>query len=174
MAVQGEQADSLFRPGQRARVLQLLRSYADTHVELTRHLARTLGVPVNDALAVVEILWAEATENPLSPARLADRIGLTSGATANLLNRLETSGFVVRSREDADRRIIRLRLTAPARSRTEEFFIPTGEQLDQVLDGYDDAVLGHMEQVLTQVVAVTADRNAHLRDASKSSTSPNQ
>ena len=103
-----------------------------------------------------------ATGKPLSPGRLADRIGLTSGATANLLNRLETLGFIVRSREDSDRRVIRLRLTPQARSRTEEFFTPTGRQLDQVLNSYDDAVLEHLEQLLTEV---TAGRNEHLREA---------
>jgi DNA-binding MarR family transcriptional regulator len=158
-------ADSLFRPGRRARVLQLLRSYTDAHVELTRHLARTLGVHANDAVAIAEILWAEHTDNPLSPARLAGRIGLTSGATANLLNRLETAGLVVRSREDSDRRVIRLRLTPQARARTEEFFVPTGAHVDRVLDDYDDATLEQMELLLTDVVGATAARNAQLRAA---------
>jgi DNA-binding MarR family transcriptional regulator len=155
--------DSLFQPGRRARVLQLLRSYTDTHVELTRHLAGALGVHATDAVAVAEILWAEAEGSPLSPARLSDRIGLTSGSTATLLNRLETAGLVVRSREDADRRIVRLRLTPRARSRTEEFLGVTGERLDRALDGYDDEILARLEQLLTDVVAVTAARNASLR-----------
>lgn len=160
-------ADSLFKPGPRARVLLLLRSYTDAHVELTRHLARELGVHPSDAVAIAEILWAESTESPLSPARLADRIGFTSGATANLLNRLETAGLVARSREDSDRRVIRLRLTPQARARTEEFFVPTGERVDRALDGYDDHTLGQMEQLLTAVVEATAARNAGLRAAQR-------
>ncbi|SDQ07611.1 MarR family winged helix-turn-helix transcriptional regulator [Quadrisphaera sp. DSM 44207] len=178
MAVQGEQdeqideGDSLFRPGQRARVLQLLRSYTDTHVELTRHLARTLGVHVSDAVAVAEVLWAESTAEPLTPARLSERTGLTSGATATLLNRLETSGLVVRSREDADRRVVRVRLTPRARARTEEFFTPTGEQLDRVLDGYGDAVLEQVEHLLTNVVAAMTAHNAHLRTTSPANAVP--
>jgi MarR family transcriptional regulator, organic hydroperoxide resistance regulator len=119
-------------------------------------LARALGVHVTDAVAVAEILWAETAERPLSPARLSDRIGLTSGATATLLNRLEVGGLVVRSREDADRRVVTLRLTPEARTRTTEFFGPTGERLDRVLDGYDDAALERVEQLLTDVVAATA------------------
>jgi MarR family transcriptional regulator, organic hydroperoxide resistance regulator len=173
MAAQGEHTDSLFQPGQRAQVMQLLRAYTDAHVEMTRHLGATLGVHVNDAVAVSEILWAEATGHPLTPARLAERLGHTSGATATLLNRIETAGLIVRSREDADRRIVRLRLTAAARSRTEEFFIPTGQQVDDVLAGYDDTTLGHLERVLTDVVAVTARRNAHLREALRPGTSSN-
>ncbi|GAA2482016.1 MarR family winged helix-turn-helix transcriptional regulator [Winogradskya humida] len=174
MAVQGEHTDSLFEPGRRSRLLQLLRTYTDTHVELTRHLARTLGIHANDAVAIAEILWAEATGDPLSPVRLSERIGLASGGTATLLNRLETAGFVVRSREDTDRRIVRLRLTPQARSRTEDFFLPTGEHLNNTLDGYDDATLEHMEHLLTEIVAVTAARNEQLRADLKPASSGRQ
>lgn len=149
-------------------MLQLLRDYTDNHIELTRHLAQTLGVHVTDAVAVAEVLWAEAAEKPLSPARLAGRIGLTSGATATLLNRLEGAGLIVRSREDADRRVVTLRLTPEARSRTTAFFTPTGEQLDRVLDSYDEATLERVERLLTDVVAATTAHNAHLRDTAAS------
>jgi DNA-binding MarR family transcriptional regulator len=127
---------------------------------------------VNDAVAVSEILWAEAVGTPLTPARLSDRIGHTSGATTTLLNRLESAGLVVRSREDADRRVVRLRLTPQARARTEAFLTRTGEQVNHVLDGYDEAALEQVEGLLTDIVAVIAARNAHLREASTASVSP--
>jgi DNA-binding MarR family transcriptional regulator len=163
VAIKPERSDSLFRMGQRARVLQLLRSYTDDHVELSRHLALALGVHVTDAIAVAELLWAETADKPLSPARLAERIGLTSGATASLLNRLEVAGHLIRSREDADRRVVTLRLTPDARAKTIGFFIPTGERIDRVLDEYDGAALENVEDLLTAIVAVTAARNAYLR-----------
>ncbi|GAA2698196.1 MarR family winged helix-turn-helix transcriptional regulator [Actinoplanes palleronii] len=172
MAEQREEADTLFSPGQRSRVMQLMRAYTDAHLEHTRHLARSLGVHVNDAVAVSEILWAEVVGDPLTPVGLSDRIGHTSGATTTLLNRLENAGLVVRSREDSDRRIVRLRLTPEARSRTETFLAPTGEQVNQVLDGYDDAALRQLEGLLTDIVAVTAARNEHLRAASGRSARP--
>ncbi|WP_328294035.1 MarR family transcriptional regulator [Kineococcus sp. NBC_00420] len=163
MARANDRADTLFAPGRRARVLQLLRAYTDTHVELTRHLARALGVHGSDAVAVAEVLWAEASGTPLTPARLAERIGLTSGATASLLNRLEDAGMVVRNREDTDRRIIRLRLTPAARAATTAFFESTGHALDDVLDDYDDAALQQVERLLTGVVAATEAHNERLR-----------
>ncbi|MFI5932896.1 MarR family winged helix-turn-helix transcriptional regulator [Actinoplanes sp. NPDC051494] len=165
MAIRSEQGDSLFRPGRRARVLQLLRDYTDSHVELTRHLAGALEVHATDAVAVAEILWAESSGKPLSPARLSERVGLTSGATAILLNRLEAAGHIVRSREAADRRVVTVRLTPQTRDRTIAFFVPTGEQVDRVLDGYDDVVLESVERLLTDVVTTTAAHNAQLRDS---------
>ena len=116
MTVQSRGDGSVFQPGRRARVLQLLRRFADDHVELTRHLSRALGVHVTDAVAAAEILWAETAGEPLTPARLSERLGLTTGATATSLNRLEVPGLVVRSREHTDRRVVTLRLTPRARS----------------------------------------------------------
>lgn len=161
--VGGGQNESLFVPGRRARVLQLLRDYTDAHVEATRHLAAALGVHATDAVAMTEILWAESAGRPLTPARLGRHIGLTSGATTNLLNRLEAAGLLIRGRTDHDRRVVTLTLSARARSQTAAFFTPTGEQLDRLLDSYDDVTLERLEHLLTAVVDVTATRNAHLR-----------
>lgn len=167
MAKQSEEADTLFSPGPRSRVMQLLRAYTDAHLEHTRLLARALGVHVNDAVAVSEILWAETVGTPLTPARLSDRIGHTSGATTTLLNRLESSGLVTRSREDTDRRVVRLRLTPEARARTEAFLTPTGVQVNQVLDGYDKTALEQLEGLLTGIVAATTARNSDLRQTAR-------
>ncbi|MEJ2889445.1 MarR family winged helix-turn-helix transcriptional regulator [Actinomycetospora aeridis] len=161
--VDGPREDSLFAPGRRARVLQLLHDYADAHVEATRHLAAALGVHATDAVAAAEILWAENSGTPLTPARLGERIGLTSGATTNLLHRLDAAGLVVRGRSDHDRRAVTLRLSDDARTRTIAFFTPTGDQVDHVLDRYDDATLERVEALLGEVVDVTTTRNAHLR-----------
>lgn len=151
----GERDHTLFRPGPRASVLQLFRAYADAHVEVSRALARNLGVHASDAVAMAEILWAESSGTPLSPARLSERIGITTGTAATMINRLEAAGFVIRSREDSDRRIIRLRLTPDARSRTQAFFTPIGQAVDEALDGYDEAFLSRLEQLMKDMVTAT-------------------
>lgn len=161
---------SLFKHGRRARVLELLRRFADDHVELTRHLSHTLGVHVTDAVAAAEILWAETSGEALSPARLSERLGLTTGATTTLLNRLETPGLIVRSREHTDRRIVTLRLTPRARSEITTFFASTGRELDKALDRHTDADLERVERLLTDVVDTTTARNRHLRTAASAAT----
>ena len=155
--------DSLFHPGRRSDLLQLLGRYSANHVEATRHLAEVLQVHTTDATAVAEILWADASSMPLNPVRLAKRIGLSSGATAALLNRLETSGHVLRTRTDADRRIVRLHLSEATRTTTTTFFASSGQGLDHVLDAYDDDTLGRFGQLLSEIVAATTAQNARLR-----------
>ena len=76
------------------RVLTGLRSFGADYAEFTRRFAASLGLHTTDAAALVEILYAEDRGTPLSPARLAERIGLSSGATTALLNRLETAGYM--------------------------------------------------------------------------------
>lgn len=163
MVVQSSGNASVFEPGRRARILQLLRRFADDHVELTRHLSRALGVHVTDAVAAAEILWAETAGEPLTPARLSERLGLTTGAVATSLNRLEVPGLVVRSREHTDRRVVTLRLTPQARSQITTFLASTGRGLDQVLDRHTDADLERVERLLTEVVGATSARNEDLR-----------
>ena len=104
--------------------------------ELGRHLARTLGLHRADADAVVEILRAERRGEPLAPVRLAGRIGLSSGATSLLLNRLEEAGFVERRRGHADRRRVSLHLTDAVYEPLKTFQDPVREDFERVLAKY--------------------------------------
>ncbi|WP_425412542.1 MarR family winged helix-turn-helix transcriptional regulator [Lentzea jiangxiensis] len=70
---------------------------------------------------------------PLSPAQLSRQIGMTTGATTILLNRLEAAGHITRSRESADRRRVTLRPTPAARDRAQEFIGRAGAEIAEVL-----------------------------------------
>jgi DNA-binding MarR family transcriptional regulator len=45
---------------------------------------------------------------PLTPGRLAQLTGLTTGSVTGVIDRLERAGFVSRERDDADRRKVRV------------------------------------------------------------------
>ncbi|QWF84764.1 MarR family winged helix-turn-helix transcriptional regulator [Amycolatopsis sp. CA-230715] len=106
----------------RERLVEGLRSFGASYTELTRRFAGFLGLHATDAAALAEILYAEDKGVPLSPARLAERVSLTSGATTNLLNRLERAGHVVRIRDQADRRVVTLRASREIQGPAQEFF----------------------------------------------------
>lgn len=124
-----------------ARMLESLRAYVGAYQASTHDLARWMELPVTDGTAFGEVLWAETAGAPLSPARLSERVGLTSGATNALVNRLERRGLVVRSRESDDRRVVTLRTTPAARERVEAFTAPALARLHQALASHDDATL---------------------------------
>ncbi|MFK4731330.1 MarR family transcriptional regulator [Agromyces mediolanus] len=63
--------------------------------------ARSAGLNGTDLQALGLLL----SEGPATPGELAQRTGLTAGgAITTMLDRLERSGFVTRSRDEADRR----------------------------------------------------------------------
>lgn len=142
---------------QHAAILESLRTYASVDNELTHHLAKWLGVHSADAGALAEILNAEAKQTPLSPARLAKRISLSSGATTALLNRLENAGYLVRSREHADRRVVTLRSVGAVTEPANAFFLPLARRLDAMMSNYPPELLAKFEEFLNDINTTMTD-----------------
>jgi DNA-binding MarR family transcriptional regulator len=132
---------------QRQRLNDALRAYGEAYAQLGRAFAASTGLHSTDATALLEILRAEEEGEPLSPARLGDRIGLTSGATSTLLNRLEDVGHIVRSRVHTDRRIVTLHSTPGVHATADAFFQP----LD---DRFASAVAAYTPEALDQFIAI--------------------
>lgn len=65
-----------------------------------------------------------------------------------LLNRLERAGYVRRSREAEDRRVVTLRASAEAKRLADEFFAPVNARQDAVLDAYPPELLRSFEELL--------------------------
>ncbi|MBM2614270.1 MarR family transcriptional regulator [Actinoplanes sp. LDG1-06] len=115
-----------------------------------------------DAAAVVEIINAEQHGRPLTPARLAERVSLTTGATSILLNRLEQAGHIVRTREHTDRRIVTLHSTPAIHAAAATFYEPLGDQLGAVLADYSPAELDLIE---TAVELLRSTMVAYMEDS---------
>lgn len=136
---------------QREQLAEALRTYGASFTELGRRFAAQIGVHSTDAFALLEIASAEARGVPLSPVLLGHRIPLSSGAMTALLNRLERAGYVIRTREHTDRRLVTLRSTPRAKERAEAFFGPVNARQDAVLTRYPSELLQQLETVLTQL-----------------------
>ncbi len=68
---------------------------------------------------VMFILWVAGDLGPRDIARLA---GLSRAAISSALNTLERDGFIERSRESTDRRLVTVTLTAPGRRQVAEAY----------------------------------------------------
>lgn len=115
------------------RVVRSFTAFAATQKELARVFARSIRMHTTDANAIVQIIEAEERGRPLTPARLAERVGLSPGATSILLGRLEGAGHVERTREGGDRRIVTLHSTTSINASADAFFAPLRQQLGQAL-----------------------------------------
>lgn len=133
---------------QRHRLTEGLRLYGADYQEVGRRFAAWLDLHTTDADALVQILYGEERGAPLSPARLSERISLSSGATTALLNRLEKAGHIVRTREHTDRRIVTLRGGEHVQQLTDDFFRPLGVRMDDMLSRYPAEQLRQFEMFL--------------------------
>lgn len=80
-----------------------------------------------------------------SAGRLAELMGLTTGATTALLDRLEGAGYIRRVRDDVDRRRIYVELTELVMERIYPFYEPLARIGDEL---YRGCTLGQLEFVL--------------------------
>ncbi|MFB7592781.1 MarR family winged helix-turn-helix transcriptional regulator [Streptomyces sp. NPDC056169] len=146
---------------QRERLMESLRIYGGHYAELSRRFAAWLGLHSTDATAVLEIAAAEERGTPLSPARLSERISLSTGATTALLNRLESAGHITRAREHSDRRIVTLRSGAHIQERADEFFGPLAHRLDAAMSHHPPRLLEQFEAFMAEL---NTTMNSHLTD----------
>ncbi|WP_454320844.1 MarR family winged helix-turn-helix transcriptional regulator [Streptomyces phaeoluteigriseus] len=82
------------------------------------------GLHATDVQALAAILDAE---EPMTPKRLREHLGLTSGAVTACVDRLERAGHVRRVRESSDRRVVHLQYVSDARSAARTYFRPLAE-----------------------------------------------
>ncbi|MER7134527.1 MarR family winged helix-turn-helix transcriptional regulator [Streptosporangium saharense] len=147
--------------GVAARLMEELRIYGGHYAELSRRFAAWLGLHSTDATAVLEIAAAEERGAPLSPARLSERVSLSTGATTALLNRLEAAGHITRTREHSDRRVVTLRGGAHIQERADEFFGPLARRLDAAMSPYPPELLERFESF---VADLNSAMDAHLTE----------
>ncbi|MBU2668210.1 MarR family transcriptional regulator [Actinoplanes bogorensis] len=153
---------------EQTETMHRLRDWAAGFAELNQHLAGWMDLPASDANALGHIIWAAEEGRPLSPADLSRQIGMTSGATTVLLNRLETAGHVRRSREHADRRRVTLRPEPGARERARAFMAEAGAEIAQVLLNTSPDELRTVATFVSRMTAATAAANKRLGAAARS------
>jgi DNA-binding MarR family transcriptional regulator len=146
---------------QRARVMEELRGYGATFTEFSRRFAAWLSLHYTDAVALLEVAEAEQRGDPLSAARLAERVSLSSGATTALINRLERARHVVRAREQDDRRVVTLHATEHVAALAQEYFGPLGTRLDVMMAKYPPEQLRQFEHFVTDLRNTMEE---HLRE----------
>ncbi|MFH9571027.1 MarR family winged helix-turn-helix transcriptional regulator [Streptomyces sp. NPDC017230] len=121
---------------------RLVQSFAGTH-----------GLHATDVQALAAILDAQ---EPMTPGRLREHLGLTSGAVTACVDRLERAGHVRRVRESADRRVVHLHYVPGARAAARTYFRPLADAATAASSGFD-------ESELAVVVRFLAAMNGELR-----------
>ena len=107
---------------------------------------------------------------PMTAGRLAEEIGLTTGAVTFILDRLEEAGMVTRRRDTEDRRRVWVEIVPEARQRLERLQRPVAEEMRQVAQRFKADELAIVRDFMRQAKevfqrqiggAVTADAGPH-------------
>jgi DNA-binding MarR family transcriptional regulator len=144
-------------------VLEALRDWTVGQAEMNHHLGRWAGLPTSDANALGHVVWAAEGGDPLSPQALSRRLGMTTGATTVLVDRLERAGMVVRSRESTDRRRVTLRPSDEGRERARAFTAFAGREMAATVQEASAEDLRVVADFLERLSGAVAAGNERLR-----------
>ncbi|MDX2730348.1 MULTISPECIES: MarR family winged helix-turn-helix transcriptional regulator [Streptomyces] len=120
-----------------------------THGEITRLVhgfALAQGLHPTDVQALGVVL---DSPEPLTPGRLREHLGLTSGAVTACLDRLEKAGHIRRSRDSVDRRVVHVHYRDGARAAARRYFRPLAEATARATDSFDEQELATALRFLT-------------------------
>ncbi|MFI8345264.1 MarR family winged helix-turn-helix transcriptional regulator [Streptomyces sp. NPDC085639] len=127
---------------------------------LVHGFAHTQGLHTTDVQALSVIL--DSVE-PLTPGRLREHLGLTSGAVTACLDRLERAGHITRSRDSEDRRVVHVRYAEGGRAAARSSFMPLAEATDSARQRFSAEELAIALRFLATVNEELGDLRAPRR-----------
>jgi len=114
-------------------------------------IADRLGMGITD-LHCVNLL---DLEGPMTAGRLAELMGLTTGAITGVLDRLEAGGLVRREADPVDRRRVVARLVPGGMERVRTAFAAVAAAAQELYAGYDVAQLALLDEYAERSAAMT-------------------
>ncbi|WP_369138308.1 MarR family winged helix-turn-helix transcriptional regulator [Modestobacter versicolor] len=125
--------------------------------------ARAQGLNRTDVRALVAIMDAARSGEPLTAGRLGEAVELASASTTALLDRLERVGHLRRVRDEEDRRRVVLEMSEPTMAAGAEHFGGLQRDLAAGMAGYSDEELALVARFLRDMTDV-AGRYARTTD----------
>ncbi len=113
------------------------------------------------------ILLILKNEGPMKQRELMERMNIQAGSLSEIIAKVESGGFLERTRCEGDRRNFELRLTAAGRERAEIFERERDEMAERLFSVLDD----ERKEVLFDILETLIDKwhgdLCHARETSK-------
>jgi DNA-binding MarR family transcriptional regulator len=148
----------------RTELLRLLQRYVVEAVRLGRAFAVRHNMHPTDWSALLAVIQGDRCGRPLTPGELGQRLGISSGATTAVLDRLERAGHVHRVRDDRDRRRMTLHRAESAAALLRTFSEPLDAAMDAIVVGYSDGELAVVQRFLDDAIGQVAEYRRQLDD----------
>lgn len=141
----------------RDELVRLLQQYTIEADRLGQAFAERNGMHPTDLYALLAVMRSAADGAPLTPGRLGQHLGLSSGATTAVIDRLERAGHVERGPDPRDRRRVTLHLGSTAHVVGEKFFGPLGVAMDGMLAGFAESELVAVRRFLAEMITTVRE-----------------
>jgi DNA-binding MarR family transcriptional regulator len=156
---------SLDRRDLREALQRVMPSYISAAVRYQIAIANQLQIAVTDVHAIGALLEF----GPIGAGRLAELMGMTTGAATRLVDRLERGGYVTRQADREDRRRVVLHLVEDRVAEIGRYYQPMAERWQQEVAGYTDEQMRFLveflstgrEHAIAETVALRAAGRAH-------------
>ncbi|KOV36781.1 MarR family transcriptional regulator [Streptomyces sp. XY431] len=141
---------------------RLLQDLASEMHLLGHGFAGASGLHTTDVQALLAIMRAapesdRSGSGGITPGRLGEELGLSSGAVTAVLDRLERAGHIRRSRDTADRRLVLVHYLPGAGRMAAEWFAPVARRTETVRAEFTPAELAAVARFLGRITGELAD-----------------
>lgn len=141
----------------RTELIRLLQRYVVEAVQLGRAFAVRHHLHPTDWSALLAVIQGDRVGRPLTPGELGERLGISSGATTAVVDRLERAGHVRRVRDDTDRRRLTLHRSESATALLDTFSEPLDSAMDAIVVAYGCAELAVVERFLGDAIGQVSE-----------------
>jgi len=148
-------------------LVRLLREYAVEAERLGQVFAESYHMHPTDLNALLAVMQADQLGVPLTPGRLGQHLGLSSGATTAVVDRMERAGHVHRIRDERDRRRVTLHCGDAASAVGSAYFGPLGLRMDRMLSAYNPAEVSVIRRFLVEANELLRHRRRDLQVTSR-------
>jgi DNA-binding MarR family transcriptional regulator len=145
----------------------LLRRLTVESDRLAHSFASRHGLHPTDLQALIHIMDAAGQGQPLTAGGLRSALGMSSGATTAVIDRLETTGHIRRDRAGSDRRSVHLHYADHGMALALDFFGPLGVASERIMADFTDLELATVKRYLT-AMSDTIQNHRNSIDSAKS------
>ena len=138
------------------RLMLLLQQFVVESERYVEAVSERDALHRTDLNALAAMVRAAAAGRTVTPGLLRTELNLSSPATTALVDRLDRSGHVNRTRSDTDRRKVYLELTDKARATGGAMFAPLARNIGQVLEGYPAEDRQRLAGFLADIITATS------------------
>jgi DNA-binding MarR family transcriptional regulator len=130
--------------------------------QIGHHFAGLHALTASDFRALLHVIVAENAGGPLTAGELRKRMGMSGAAITYLVERMITSGHLLRDSDPADRRKVMLRVADHGVEVARDFFTPLAGHTRNSLANLSDDDLAAAHRVLGALVGAMGAFRAEL------------